>query len=121
MNVEIINVSDIVEANGKTWRENNLAIEHGIPIGTLVEVKFDSWFGEGACWKVQARLWVVAHTRDCDGTPLYSLSQWRDPEIALVPPFAHDARGGFGEESLTPIAVTPELIRGESALAWSEQ
>lgn len=122
VSIEVINVSDIVEANGKTWRENNLAIKHSIPIGTLVEVKFDSWFGEGACWKVHARLWVVAHTRDCDGTPLYSLSRWRDPILATsVAPFKFDLHSGFDEAQLTPVAVTPNLAYGHDALQWDEK
>lgn len=68
--MNIVNVSDIVEWNGKTVRENNLAIQHNIPIGTLVEI--DS---KGCCeeWN-GCRLYVVAHERDCDGEPLYALS-----------------------------------------------
>jgi len=38
------NFGDIVEKNGKTIRENNLALTHKIPIDTLVEVKYDQWF-----------------------------------------------------------------------------
>lgn len=113
MPIEVIFVSDIVEANGKTVRENNMAIEHKIPLGTLVEVKYDTWFGGGACERVHARLWVVGHTRDCDGTPLYLLGQCRgEPN--------HHTKNGFGEESLTPIAVTKEIIDGEGALTWEE-
>jgi hypothetical protein len=74
-----INVADIVEENGKTIRENNLEKTHDIPIGTLVEVKYDEWYGDGACEKVHARLWVIGHSRDCDGTPLYNLSKYREP------------------------------------------
>ena len=102
----IIFLHDIVEANGKTIKENNLAKQHNIPCGSLVEVKFDSWFGEGACWKVHARLWVDAHTRDCDGTPLYTLRS------------DYQRFNGFSEESLTPIEITDELIYGKGALEW---
>ena len=72
----IINVSDIVEENGKTIRENNLALSHNIPIGTLVEIDLDEDYGNGAGLKGSARLFVVSHGRDCDGTPLYGLSRY---------------------------------------------
>jgi hypothetical protein len=106
---------DQAEPNGQTIRENNLDRPHAIPIGALVEARWDEWFGNGACWKVHARLWVVAHTRDCDGTPLYTLSRWNDPA------FGHHVRDehyGFGEESLTVIPLTDELRRGHKALEW---
>lgn len=105
---------DTIEANGKTIRENNLAKTHGIPLHTLVEVKCDTWFGDGACEKVHARLWVVGHKRDCDGTPLYSLSRWRDPR-------EKGERHGFGEESLTPVKVDDRLQEGYGALEWDEE
>lgn len=113
----MIMIHDIVEPNGKTIRENNLEKTHKIPVGALVEVRFDSWFGEGACWKVHARLWVVMHARDCDGTPLYSLSRWNDPEVAKV---SRDMHSGFAENSLTPVEVTPDLIYGHDALSWPD-
>lgn len=99
---------------GRTYREDNLAREHRIPVGTLVEVKFDRWFGDGACWKVHARLWVVKHTRDCDGTPLYSLNRYREPS-ASASFYSHH---GFAEDSLVIMDVTPEMIMGEGALEW---
>jgi hypothetical protein len=64
-----IPLSEIVENNGKTVRENNMEIKHQIPLGTLVEViglEPDSdYYG--------IRLYVIQHHRDCDGTPLYAL------------------------------------------------
>lgn len=58
-----INVADIKNPeSGKTYREENEAKQHNVPLGTLVEVE------DGL------RLFVVAHERDCDGTPLYALS-----------------------------------------------
>jgi len=56
-------VGDVVEANGKTVRQNNLAVVHDIPLGALVEVTCSG-----------LRLYVVAHSRDCDGSCLYDLS-----------------------------------------------
>jgi len=75
---------DIVEQNGKTIRENNSEIEHSIPVGALVEFKSSEWHGNGACEIVHARWWVVEQNRDCDGTPLYSLSPMR-PQCLLPP------------------------------------
>jgi len=59
--VKIIMLSSYVEANGKTIKENNTAIKHSIPIGTLVEIE------------TGVRLFILKHHRDCDGTPLYSI------------------------------------------------
>lgn len=108
-------IHDIVEDNGRTIKENNLLISHKIPVGTLVEVKFDAWWGNGAGWKVHARLWVVSHDRDCDGSPLYTLSQWVDLAFAMKHNQVHT---GFGEEKLTIIEITEELQQGENALEW---
>ena len=80
----LIFVGDIVEANGKTIKENNLGVEHKIPVGALVETTSAYEYG----WEGM-RLFVREHTRDCDGTPLYSLG---DNELAFVL--------GFGEDNL---------------------
>jgi hypothetical protein len=70
----ITTVADIVEANGKTVRENNRVIPHALPIGALVEITTDCPIGEfGSVYK-GVRLFVVSFARDCDGSPLYSLS-----------------------------------------------
>lgn len=133
-----INLSDIVEENGKTIRENNLEKVHDIQIGTLVEVKFHEWHGDGACEKVHARLWVVSHDRDCDGTPLYSLSKFKEPmfvegsirfrgedgwwlkeEPTLK--VANDIHSGFSRENLTPVEVTEDLKKGVGVLDWREE
>jgi hypothetical protein len=117
-------VHDIIGADGKTYQETNLERQHRIPIGTLVEVKYDKWHGDGACEKVHARLWVIHHGRDCDGTPLYALSKYRDAE-----PFDPSNRNlyaprvrvnGMPEESLTPIEVTADLAYGHGALEWPD-
>lgn len=101
-------LSDIKESNGKTVRENNLELFHLIPIDTLVEVTIreSSAFG--------SRGYVVGHSRDCDGTPLYILSlhsyasqAWAldggDTERLV----RHGWSGGFGEECLRVIIPTP--------------
>ena len=110
------NLIDPDDRQGRTYKEINLEKQHVIPLGTLVEVKWDDWFGEGCCWKVHARLWVIAHRRDCDGTPLYSLSRWSDPAFAT----AHDAYHGFAEEELIPVEITDALKDGEGALEWKD-
>lgn len=116
--MEVVPYHRLCGVNGKAIHEENMAIPHRIPIGTLVEVKYDTWHREGACEKVHARLWVVEHNRDCDGTPLYYVSQWRDPESAKL---FSDIRGGFGEESLTPVEITEEVRRGDNALTWPDE
>lgn len=110
MKIDVIH--DIVCKNGKTIRQNNLAKVHKIPIGTLVEVKYDEWCGGGACQKVHARLWVVDHSRDCDGSPLYTLCNSR------VSGFYHGSVYGLSEDQLTAIDVTKDIEDGCGALAW---
>lgn len=71
--MELINIADIKNPEtGKTYREENNEKIHNIPLGTLVEVDFDDSYLENP--KKGLRLFVVQHDRDCDGTPLYSLS-----------------------------------------------
>lgn len=132
-----INIADLVESNGKTVFQNNMEKNHDLSIGTLVEVKYDAWHDDGACEKVHARLWIVGHTRDCDGTPLYSLSKyknimfvdgslkyhgddgwWLKKDIVLN--IANDMHSGFSRESLTPVEVTPELLKGVGSLQWEK-
>lgn len=67
---KIFMIHDIIESNGKTIKENNLEKRHNISIGALVELILqndDEYDSKGV------RLYVKRHTRDCDGTPLYSL------------------------------------------------
>jgi len=70
-----VKIGDIVEDNGRTIRENNLEIEHNIPVGTLVNVEYEDNFEGGAYRKIKAHLWIVYQGRDCDGTPLYWVSK----------------------------------------------
>jgi len=76
--VQIITVGDLVEENGKTIRENNLAKQHALRLGDVVEVDIELSDRHGFPTKVdlrgKCRLYVVAHMRDCDGTPLYMVS-----------------------------------------------
>jgi len=72
----IVFLGDVVENNGKTLKENNLTISHNIPLESLVEVTDEN--GEPGL-----RLYVVAHLRDCDGTPLYGLAT--NPKLRKEP------------------------------------
>lgn len=66
---EMVVLHDIVGEDGKTIRERNLELQHDIPLNTLVEcVDSEEPDSPGI------RAYVVEHTRDCDGTPLYNLS-----------------------------------------------
>jgi len=61
----MINVSDLKDPEdtlGRTYREINNATEHKLKLGQLVEVE-----GNGI------RLFITKLSRDCDGTPLYSI------------------------------------------------
>ena len=86
---KFIFMSDIVEKNGKTIKENNLEKKHKYPLNSLVELEN----GE--------RLYIFKHTRDCDGSPLYSLGFKFNEEVLS---------SGHGEESLTPL--TSETLGG---------
>ena len=59
-------IHDLVDPNdpqGRTYKRVNTERQHAIPIGALVEHKPSG-----------IRLFVIGYARDCDGTPLYSLS-----------------------------------------------
>lgn len=120
-NMKVIMIHDIVEKNGKTIKENNLEKKHNIPIGSLVEVKYDNWFGNGACEKVHARLWVVSHDRDCDGTPLYALCndmQYIDSTYGALSRVLFGVKSGFSEESLQVMEVSKDIKYGNGSLGW---
>lgn len=69
-------VYNLVEKNGKTMRENNLEKSHDIPLYSLVEIVTDDE-NNGL------RLFVVKHSRDCDGEPLYDLSFEKEAQKEL--------------------------------------
>ena len=72
---EFINIADLKDPNdpqGRTYRQVNNATPHKFGVGVLVEL--DSG----------VRLFTAKLTRDCDGTPLYSLThQTRDDDYPL--------------------------------------
>ncbi len=94
--VEFVNIADLRDPGdsaGRSYRQVNAELLHTIPIGSLVELES----GE--------RLYVAQHGRDCDMTPLYTLTMrdYLDEPNELI----RRARyfGGYGEESLTVIRL----------------
>lgn len=67
--IDITIVHNVVNPEtGLTTKQENQKLTHRIPLDTLVEINLDYNDAHGC------RLFVVEHNRDCDGTPLYSLS-----------------------------------------------
>jgi hypothetical protein len=119
--IPIINIADLkdpADPQGRSYREINNARSHAIPVGALVEITHDPEYPSAMDG---ARLFVVMQTRDCDGTPLYELCA--DPEdTEQANPRFRNAKwhGGYSEESLTVIREillhnADVLARGESA------
>jgi hypothetical protein len=80
-----VNVADLPlnDGTGRTWREANLERQHTIPVGTLVELVFDPEEDPDLYENYHGvRLWVWRHTRDCDGSPLYTLSMKRNIDVS---------------------------------------
>lgn len=105
-------VHNLALDDGRTIKERNLEATHSIPLGALVEVKFDEWLGNGACWKVHARLFVVRHYRDCDGMPLYALGKQVDGK---------DECCGFTEDQLNLVEITTAVTDGDDVLEWEAE
>lgn len=69
---EFINVADLKDPNdpqGRSYREVNRDKQHQFKVGQLVELRESG-----------VRLFVAKLTRDCDETPLYSLTPEIDDE-----------------------------------------
>lgn len=90
--MKLESLSDMIESNGKTVRQNNLEKKHNIPLGTLVEI--NSACDSDFAW-AGVRMYVSAYGRDCDGTPLYTLGPKGECEFHCV--------GGFGEDNLVVV------------------
>lgn len=81
------------DPQGRTYQQINEQKKHNIPIGALVEL--DSG----------ARLFVVNHTRDCDGTPLYYLAVDREDTKQERKGFRNPSWvGGYSEASIVVVA-----------------
>ena len=125
---------DIVEKNGKTIRENNLALKHNIPLGTKLRIPHPvpgdengddegiEVFMPGIVGVVEC--YVVRHNRDCNGEPLYVMSpykrfkyggdellwEWMDRSDLRSPitrsmVAAHTLSGNFSEEFVKQFIV----------------
>jgi len=95
--IKVVFLSDIIESNGKTVKENNLAKQHKFNIGDLVE--FINSKDMEDCAGV--RMYIVAQNRDCDGTPLYCLCHDKSHTTVNCRGFRNlDWISGYGEESL---------------------
>ena len=82
------NIADLEDPNDiwhRTYPQVNAAQSHKIPIGALVAEK-----------DIGIRFFVAEHTRDCDKTPLYSLSAYQDTQEQAHYPMYY----GYSEESL---------------------
>lgn len=70
--MSIVNLSTLTENNGLPVFINNLNKHHSIPLMSSVSIKNDP---EGDNPSINAdQFFVVAHTRDCDGSPLYHIA-----------------------------------------------
>jgi len=73
--VKFINIADLKDPNdsqSRTYREVNNGTPHKYDIGDLIEIT------------TGVRLFVAQHKRDCDGTPLYTLTpEMRDENDSL--------------------------------------
>lgn len=99
-------IHDIVNPDtGMTYKEENLAKVHQIPIGTLVEILPNEYGYEYG----GVRLFIVHHHRDCDGTPLYAMSAKKSDTVLSQKGFANPSWiNGFAEESLRVVETTLE-------------
>lgn len=70
---QMINVADMVSpSTGLTYRQENNTLQHKIPLGAIVEITYRDEDEEQN--EEGMRLRVAMHNRDCDGTPVYSLT-----------------------------------------------
>ena len=85
----IVNLSTMVENNGLPVFINNLNKHHTIPLMASVTIKRDSEDNDPSLELTQ--FFVIAHTRDCDGTPLYHLANTNfNIAISLVSIFRNE-------------------------------
>lgn len=101
----------------RAFRKDHL--KHQIPIGAVVELEVEDLMeilnvdGKEVCIELKgsARLFVVDHTQDCDGSPLYYLAAKPiQPPKGLADRIKYDgwvrySSHGHGEESLTDTGI----------------
>jgi hypothetical protein len=90
------------DPQGRTYREINLAKPHAFALGTLVEIV--EWDEDEYVQRKGVRLFVVGHNRDCDGSPIYSLSD-NGREVGLFDDSCDTMHwiNGVGEEWLRAV------------------
>ena len=71
--IYVENAADIAGPNGKTAREENNARKHLFEVGELVE-----------CKETEDLFIIEKQTRDCDGTPLYSMRYARRSDFCGI-------------------------------------
>lgn len=102
MNIVCVNLADLRDPNdpqGRSYRQVNAEKTHGIPLGSLVELES------------RERLYVVVQGRDCDQTPLYWLSMKDNLEETNDLIRASKRFGGYSEDSLTVIRLPIQPAR----------
>lgn len=111
----LVAVHDLIDSDtGQSFREMNLEKTHAIPLGTLVEIQSgsneeDCEWGNGD----GARLFVISHSRDCDGTPLYNMvhrlqdSGGTSSKQSLLNRMSKPVINGYSGDSLKIIAAPP--------------
>lgn len=98
--VHLADLRDPNDSAGRSYRQVNLAKQHGIPVGTLVEYVEDG-----------VRLFVVKQGRDCDGTPLYYLCHDPDDTVQRREGFSNPHWiGGYPEHVLRVVAYKGIVI-----------
>ena len=99
---EIIIIHDLIDPNdpqGRSYKDVNLTKNHNIPVGSLVELD------------TGARLFVVYHSRDCDGTPLYNLCLDKENvEYDGSGFFNRKWHNGYSEDSLKIVQYIKESV-----------
>ncbi len=89
MIVNIADMKDPDDPQGRTFREVNNVKEHKFAVGQLVEID------DGV------RLFVAKQTRDCDGTPLYCLTPRKGDYRQMREGFANNNWiNGWPEDSM---------------------
>jgi len=89
--INIADLRDPSDSQGRSYRQVNATRGHSIPIGSLVEIKDSGG----------VRLFVVYHGRDCDQTPLCWLSPDRTDTVKREEGFNNYGwHGGYAEEDL---------------------
>jgi hypothetical protein len=102
---------------GKTIYQHNMEVPHKYPLGSLVNYAENKRKSDGTTdvkVSTQGTFIVVGHHRDCDGSPLYTISEkpyaphvdehWNYSALCLYAnrvPEVHFSC--LGEESLTPV------------------